>query len=253
MLSIQFRFLTGLKRRIFQHARLLGNWDAQGRGSPAWSETPMAELVAEDGCPAFAVKVPFDPAEVGQTFNWTVRLSIAAVSDVSGIATEVNDPNSNDRVQAFQLRAQGSTPQIEEHFFTLARRLGARKIFAAAHGSKPGLRFALWALNARKVDVVYGDPAHGYIADDGTGIDASRPPVPMMPASDGTWQTAVIADFAAHEGLPYMFRVTARRGAPSIAPTSSRDSRSGGARSIHAVRSGTAAQPCWTAPRAAAS
>jgi len=91
MLSIQFRFLTGLKRRIFQHARLLGNWDARGRGSRAWSETPMTAFVAEDGCPAFEVKVLFDSAEVASAFTWTVRLSTAAISDVSGIATEVND------------------------------------------------------------------------------------------------------------------------------------------------------------------
>ena len=28
--TVQFRYLTGLKRRIFRNARLVGNWDHAG-------------------------------------------------------------------------------------------------------------------------------------------------------------------------------------------------------------------------------
>ena len=204
MLPVQFRFLTGLTRRIFDSARLLGDWDT--------SETPMTEFVAEDGCPAFTATVVFDPTEVGRSFRWTVRLNTATVSDVCGVATEVNDADSTDRARVFQLRAQAATPQVEEHYFTLARRLGARKVFAAGRTSAPGLRFALWAPNAQSAEVVYGDPAHGYIADDGTGIDAARPPVPMSKGPNGIWLSDVIPGFAAHAGAPYMYRVVNAQG-----------------------------------------
>jgi 1,4-alpha-glucan branching enzyme len=209
---IQFRFLTGLKRVIFREARLLGSWDADGRASAAWSELPMTAFVAADGCPAFAAEVRLDPAEAGRTFTWTVRVSTAAVADVSGIAVEVNDPERDDRVRSFVLRPPGTEPQIEEHCFTLARCLGARKAYADGRRGRPGLRFAVWAPHARRVEVVFGDPAHGYIADDGTSIDAARAPLPMTLGTDGFWHTAVLPDFAAHEGLPYMYRLVNAQG-----------------------------------------
>ena len=210
--SVQFRYLTGLKRRLFRNARLLGTWDGTGRWSPNWFEIPMAEMVAEDGCPAFGVTVKFDAGEIGKRFQWTVRLSTPAVTDVSGIPTEVNDANQTDRARSFQLEPAGTSAQVEEYFFTYARRLGARKVFAHGRSGKPGLRFAVWAPNAQQVDVVFAMPASGYIADDGDGIDASRAALPMVKGVDGIWQTGVVTDFAAHEGLPYMYRIRNAQG-----------------------------------------
>jgi 1,4-alpha-glucan branching enzyme len=211
-MPVQFRYLTGLKRKIFHDARLVGSWDPAGRFSPNWSETPMADVTASDGCPGFTVTVRFDQSEVGKTFEWIVRLSTPSVSDVSGVPTEVNDPDRTDRVRVFQLRPAGAEPQTEEYHFTYARRLGARKVFARGRSRTPGLRFAVWAPNAQRVEVVFGDPANGYIADDGTGLDTARPPLPMTMGVDGIWHSQVIPDFAAHEGLPYMYRVTNAQG-----------------------------------------
>ncbi|HYP66887.1 MAG TPA: alpha-amylase family glycosyl hydrolase [Thiobacillaceae bacterium] len=205
--SVRFRYLTGLKRKIFRDARLLGSWDERGRWSPTWSETPMIDIVAEDGCPGFGITVKFDASEVGKHFQWAVRLNTPAVADVSGIPTEVNDANQTDRVRSFQLAPAAQLAQVEEYFFTCARRLGARKVFAHGRSGKPGLRFSVWAPNAQQVEVVFGDPARGYIADDGDGIDLSRPSLPMAKGTDGIWQTEVVGDFAAHEGLPYMYRI----------------------------------------------
>ena len=209
---VQFRYLTGLKRKIFRNARLLGSWDQNGRSSQSGSETPMADVIAEDGCPGFMATMQFDESEAGKTFQWSVRLNTPSVTDVSGMPTEVHDANRTDRVRAFQLRPAGGTKQVEEYYFTYSRRLGARKVFAQGRSGKPGLRFAVWAPNAENAEVVFGNPANGYIANDGHGIDPSRPPLSMTKGSDGIWQTAVIPDFVAHEGLPYMYRITNSQG-----------------------------------------
>src|SRR5262245_28484643 len=211
-IPVQFRYLTGLKRKIFHDARLVGSWDPAGRASPTWSETPMADVTASDGCPGFTATVRFDPSEVGKAFEWSVRLSTPSAADVSGIATEVNDGNRTDRVRTFQLRPAGGEPQIEEYYFTSARRLGARKVFPRGRSAGAGLRFAVWAPHAQRVEVVFGDPGNGYIADDGAGIDSGRAPLPMTRRADGIWESAVVPNFAAHEGVPYMFRVTTAQG-----------------------------------------
>src|SRR5262245_58465860 len=117
-IPVQFRYLTGLKRKIFHDARLVGKWDPAGRVSPNVSATPMAEMIASDGCPGFTATVRFDESEIGKTFEWTVRLSTPSVADVSGIATEVNAADRADRVRVFQLRAAGSASQVEEYYFT---------------------------------------------------------------------------------------------------------------------------------------
>ena len=211
MLTVRFTFYTGLRRTVFRQARLLGNWDTQGRSGQGECAWPMAEFVADDGCPAYRVEVEFDPAGVGLGFQWSVRVDTPAVSDVSGIAMEVDDPDQTDRVRRFVLQPAAAATQHEAHWFTLARRLGARRVYAEG-GGPPGLRFGVWAPNATAVDVVWGDPAHGYVADDGTGIDGARPTVPLTRGSDGTWQSAVLPDFAAHDGRPYMYRLVNAEG-----------------------------------------
>lgn len=211
-IPVQFRYLTGLKRKIFRDARLQGTWDQSGRLSQRWSETPMIEVTAEDGCPGFTATVPFDESELGKTFQWSVRLSTPSVADVSGIPTEVDDANRTDRVRVLRLRAPGGGKQVEEYQFTYARRLGARKVFAHGQSKKADLRFAVWAPNAQNVEVVFGNPASGYIADDGYGIDPSRAPLSMIKDRDGIWQTAVVPDFSSYEGLPYMYRIKNAQG-----------------------------------------
>jgi 1,4-alpha-glucan branching enzyme len=212
VISVQFRYLTGLTRKIFLNARLVGTWDHAGRLSQSWSEAPMVDFTAEDGCPAFATTVLLDESEVGKSFRWTVRVTTASVTDVSGVPTEVNDPNSTDRVRLFTLRSPADSAgvtQIEDYYFTYTRRLGARKFFSTG---QPDLRFAVWAPNAQQVDVVFGQPANGYVADDGDGIDPSRAPLPLVKGVDGIWETRVVPGFAAFEGLPYMYRLTNAEG-----------------------------------------
>jgi 1,4-alpha-glucan branching enzyme len=208
--AVRFRYLTGLKRRIFRNARLTGSWDGAGRLSQVWSETPMSAGTAEDGCPCFTATVQLDEAELGSRFRWGVRLDAPGAANVWGIPTEVNDMRSAERFREFTLTAAPASRQ-QEFYFTYARRLGARKVFAGA-GAAPGLRFAVWAPNANSIEVVFGKLANGYIADDGDGIDAARPVLALAKGADGIWQSAVVPDFSAFEGVPYMYRLKNAQG-----------------------------------------
>ena len=215
--QVEFTYFTGLKRQIFRNARLWGTWDVEGRWSQEGTETPMSAILTEDGCPGFTATVNFDESEIGKMFRWGVRFDTLAAANLWAITTEVQVADSDLRVREFQL-APKDGKQSEAFYLTYARRLGARKVFSPghdlnrAHSSTPGLRFAVWAPNAQAVEVVFGDPAHGYIADDGYGIDTARPPLPMTREADGIWRSAVLPDFAAHEGLPYMYRIQNAQG-----------------------------------------
>jgi len=211
MISVRFSYLTGLKRRIFRNARLCGNWDQNGRFSQQFSETPMSDIIGEDGCPGFAATVDFDESELGNTFQWGVSLDTPGATNLWGIPTEILDADKTDRMRFFRLGPAGSD-QREDFHFTYARRLGARKVFSNGRSANPGLRFAVWAPNAQDVEVVFGTTASGYIADDGHGIDPARPVLAMTRGADGIWETDVIPDFAAHEGLPYMYRIRNAQG-----------------------------------------
>src|SRR6185369_10114630 len=209
-IGVRFRYLTGLKRDIFRNARLAGSWDSLGRLSQAWSETPMTPSRAEDGCPCFTANVELAESQIGKRFRWGVRLDGPSGPNVGGIPTEVNDANSAERYREFDLEPPGSN-QTEDYFFTYARRLGARKFFS--HGSAtPGLRFSVWAPNAKGVEVVFGKRSNGYIADDGDGIDPARPVLKLRRGADGIWESDVIPKFTAFEGAPYMYRITNAQG-----------------------------------------
>jgi 1,4-alpha-glucan branching enzyme len=169
--TIEFQYLTGLKREIFRNARLRGSWDSSGRFSNDWTELPMHDAVGEDGCPMFRASVALDLADRHRTFKWGVVLDGPQGSSFWGIPTEVQDVNSVERFRTFQL--SGAPAQTERYYFTYGRRLGANKQFTPG-SAVAGLRFSVWAPNARRVDVVFGT-ASGYIADDGTGIDATKP------------------------------------------------------------------------------
>jgi 1,4-alpha-glucan branching enzyme len=208
--SVQFRYLTGLKQEIFRNARLAGSWDGSGLFCQVWSEVPMTAGQPEDGCPCFAATVELDDSEVGKTFRWGVRLDAPSVPNVWAITTEVNDANSSDRYREFKFKPDGGT-QTQDFYFTYARRLGARKVFSDGSAS-PDLRFSLWAPNALAVDVVFGKASNGYIADDGDGIDSTRPVIKLQRGPNDIWQSDVLPNFSASEGAPYMYRITNAEG-----------------------------------------
>jgi len=210
-ISVRLRYLTGLKREIFSNARLSGTWDASGHLSSEWLETPMQSILAEDGCPAFTATVTLDEGEVGKIFQWGVRVDTPSAANLWAIPTEVHDAQKNDRVREFTLKPAGAQ-QNEDYYFTYGRRFGARKVFLNGRHGHPSLRFSVWAPNARKVEVVFGLRDNGYIADDGFGVDPTKAPVPMTHNDDGVWQSELLPDFAAQEGLPYMYRLENAQG-----------------------------------------
>jgi 1,4-alpha-glucan branching enzyme len=210
MAIVQFTYLTGLQRSIFSNVSLTGSWDANGRSSPTWTTVPMQSILAEDGCPAFRATVTFDDTQIDREFQWGVRLDAPADNNIWGIVTESNSNNLVERDRRFILQNLGNQPQLVTYYLTHARRLGAQKHYS--NGSNhPGVQFSVWAPNARNVEVVFGNNSSGYIADDGVGIDSTRPPVAMSRQPDGVWQTnseTALADFTAYGRSPYMFRVT---------------------------------------------
>ncbi len=209
--TVEFQFISGLKRAIFRNARVRGSWDRAGRFSEAWSETPMQEGVGQDGCPMFSAPVALDLADAGKTFRWGVVLDGPQGANFWGIPTEVQDVNSVDRCREFRLSAAAGTSQVERYFFSFGRRLGANKVFAAG-GRDPRLRFAVWAPNAQRVDVVFGVQAGGYIADDGAGVDPARPAVRLARAGEGIWEGEPPGAFANYMSLPYLYRIVNAQG-----------------------------------------
>jgi 1,4-alpha-glucan branching enzyme len=196
MIDVRFVYLTGQRRPAFRNARLAGSWNG-------WTDIPMAEIVAEDGCPAFAATVSFDDGQAGQRVFWGVRLDGPAGANAWGIMTDVQQRQR-------ELLLPGAGASVEARYYlTWSRRLGAQKHHAG--GSAPDLRFAVWAPNARAVEVVFATAA-GYVADDGSGIDPARPVVPLRRTPGDFWESDPVADFAANVGAPYMFRIQNAQG-----------------------------------------
>jgi hypothetical protein len=71
VITVDLLYLTGFKRRAFSNARLAGDWNN-------WAEVQMNDVIADDGCPAFAVTVEFDDAQAGQVIRWGVRFDAPA-------------------------------------------------------------------------------------------------------------------------------------------------------------------------------
>lgn len=211
-MKVKFEFITGLKRRIFRNARLRGSWDGHGRYSDDWTESPMSEEVGEDGCPIFRASVSFEPADEDRTFKWGVVLDGPQGSDFWGIPTEIQDVHSVARHRQFRLQDAGAACQVERYHFTCLRRLGANKRFTAGSPT-PGLVFAVWAPNAKGVEVVFGDPKTGYLADDGSGIDVGRPVVALSRRADGVWEGGPPGEYAGFKSAPYMYRILNAQGA----------------------------------------
>jgi 1,4-alpha-glucan branching enzyme len=62
------------------------------------------------------------------------------------------------------------------------------------------------------VEVVFRKLSNGYIADDGDGIDPTRPVLKLQRGPDDIWQSDVVPNFTAFEGAPYMYRLTNAEG-----------------------------------------
>jgi 1,4-alpha-glucan branching enzyme len=202
MITVRFTYLTGLKRPLFHTARLAGTWSN-------WAEAPMTPVTADDGCPGFTTTVTFPDSDAGKMHRWGVRFDAPGGSNTWGINLEVPDPDSQDRYREFTLPAAGSSAE-EVYYFTHGRRLGAQKHYPG--GAAPVLRFSVWAPNAQKVDAVFGRITNGFIADDGDGIDPSKPVVSLQQVGGGIWQGTAPGAFSQYVGLPYMFRITNTQG-----------------------------------------
>jgi 1,4-alpha-glucan branching enzyme len=202
MVKVKFIYVTSLKRRVFSNPRLKGSWDQHGRQSDVWSERAMTEITGEDGCPTYVAEVDFDPAEVGNRFRWGVVLDTPQAKNQWGIATEVGNAESAERTRSFQLNAAGQT---ERYLLTYNRWMGAQK--RESGGSPPKLHFAVWAPNAKSVEVVFGDKDKGYIANDGDGIDSALPAITLQQKVGGVWEGEATGAFDSFVGVPYMFRI----------------------------------------------
>ena len=165
-ITVQFIYFTGFRRAIFNNPRLIGSWDENGRYSQQWRSHQMQQIMGEDGCPCFETTVELDDSQIGWLFRWGVMLDSPAGNNLWGIPTEINDRNSSDRYRSFTLQSPNNNqPQQERYYLVYSRRLGAQ-LYHLPGQSQPGLRFAVWAPNARNVEVVFGNRSSGYIADD---------------------------------------------------------------------------------------
>jgi 1,4-alpha-glucan branching enzyme len=212
---VKFVYDTGIRRKLFHNVRLAGSWDSEGRRSDQWTEVPMREIASPDSAVVFEAEVNLQPSEVGKEFIWRVLHDGPLGLDREGIVTEQPGLGHDALHRAFTL-SDGSQGE-QRYYLTHVRRLGARKVRFGKEGEF-GLRFAVWAPNAQAVEVVFGQAACGYIADDGTGIDPARPVIALAKSGDGVWvagpeQSPELARFADFVGAPYMYRVKTEDGA----------------------------------------
>jgi 1,4-alpha-glucan branching enzyme len=173
----------------------------------------MREAVAPDGARVFEADVELGDSERGKTFYWAVRHDGLLGLDREGIVTEQHDRGHDALHRSFEFKPD--SPAEQRYYLTHVRRLGARKL--RAPDGRAGLRFAVWAPNAQAVEVVFADPACGYIANDGSGIDPKRPVIELRRSDDGVWvatpaEQPVLARFEDFVGAPYMYRIRSAEG-----------------------------------------
>ena len=206
--SVTFIYLTGLKNSLFSNVRLQGSWNTNGLYSDQWTEQPMIPIIGEDGCAAFKAVINFQNNQANILFKWGTVLDSPSGKNLWGIPTELNDAFSTERYCSFQLvTSLLSSSQIERYYFTFGRRLGANKVFVDPN-QEFGLQFSVWAPNAKAIQVVFGQSDHGYIDDQGVGIDLSKPPVPLIKAEKtGIWTSTVLPSFKRFEDAPYMYQI----------------------------------------------
>lgn len=176
MTTVRFIYVTGIKRALFRDARLSGTWNS-------WGDMPMREIVAEDGCRAFEVTVDFDNTLAGQEIRWDVRLDGPEGGNQWGIATEDSDLGVI-RTERHMILPEAGGQATARYQLTISRFLGAQKFY---QGGEERIRFAVWAPNAKNVEVVFGTKDSGYIHDDGNGIDPNQPVIQLHNIGDGIW------------------------------------------------------------------
>src|SRR5688572_13972709 len=120
---MRFVYDTGLGRKIFQNARLIGSWDNAGRYSDSWTESPMREAVGPDGAQLFEGDVKLASSEKGKEFHWCVILDSALSLDREGIVTEQRGLGHDALHRTFTLESDSAE---QRYYLTHVRRLGAR-------------------------------------------------------------------------------------------------------------------------------
>jgi 1,4-alpha-glucan branching enzyme len=207
--DVEFVYHTGVRQTLFRNVRLCGSWDTNATWSDAWTTIQMNERLGDDGCPTFHAAVRFPESQIGVEFAWGMIADGPGGRDLWAIPTEVSNAGSLARHRTFMLR-----PELADQHYWLntSRLLGANQ--RQRDGRPSVLQFAVWAPTAKSVSIVFGDPVSGYIADDGTGTVGE--PIEMAKDHDGVWHTNLeeerLADFAALDHLPYMFRVVKDNG-----------------------------------------
>lgn len=218
LIPVHFEYRTGLQPErnrpsVFRNLVLTGSWDGAGQYAGQWSRVPMTEFRADDGCAAWRASIELDDVALNREFHWGVIGDSPQRQNIWLIPTEIRRTDTQDRVLTFTL---SEPDQTERYFLTHMRRLGANKCFAdGGPADRPAIRFACWAPNAHRVELVVGDPESGYIYDNDRGIVEG--PYPMSRGLDGVWATdhvttPQLADFALWDHRPYMFRITKEEG-----------------------------------------
>ena len=207
---VEFRFYTGLKRQIFRNPRLSGSWDANGRYSDQWPESPMQEDIGDDGCPTFRGSVSLDLADSGKTFQWGVILDGPSGKNFMG------DPDRDSRSELHRAAS---------HFPTRTRRwesdgalfpdsLPPSRGQQASPCGKCCTRPCIRRLGAQCNSVPKWSSAR-IAATLPTTVPASirrMPVVPLSLASDGIWEGAPPGGFDQFMSLPYMYRIKNAQG-----------------------------------------
>jgi 1,4-alpha-glucan branching enzyme len=245
-IPVKFIYLTGLKPSLFSNAKLVGSWDG-------WTNrVSMNGVSGDDGCPAFEATVSIDAGKVNEWLTWGVILDGPGFQGGWGINTETNDLGNSGRNRRFQLRAPGPVPQEERYYLIHSRWLGAQKFYKAGQKG-PGIRFSVWAPNAKNVDVVMDttfdqfdgsrEPATdltqnfatgtraaislprnqicgGYVSDKGHGIHPAWGPFKMTHQGGGIWSTDSndpgLSLFSKFDHSPYMYRVMKDDGTSTV-------------------------------------
>jgi 1,4-alpha-glucan branching enzyme len=210
MATVNFYYHTGLLGDIFRNVRLIGSWDRNGRYATEWTTTAMSQVNSSDGSQSFQATVNFDDSQIGASFNWSVLLDSPGLTNQPGITTEVNDRNSTACHRVLTLSAGTRT---EEYYLTYCRKLGANKFYQVDR-QEPAILFSVWAPNAQNVELVRGNIASGYIANDGNGITSEPGQFPMTKdEKTGVWYTNLqnspaLQNFRDFDHTPYMYKIT---------------------------------------------
>jgi 1,4-alpha-glucan branching enzyme len=226
LVPVVFHYVPGMFGEPFPDAAaiLTGSWNPEGGHDATWSETPMARQAHDDSGYRFAAAIRLDAGEAGRVFAWGVWLVDSQGRRTWAIPTETPDPGERTCQRSFVFTGKA---QRETYHLTHCRRLGANQQRTADGGLT--IRFAVWAPNARMVELVFGllwdadapgrtlraaktlpkaRLAGGYIANDGRGLDPEMAPVAMTRRADGVWETSLPGGFATYNHQPYMYRVT---------------------------------------------